>query len=130
MKKIISFLSALGVLVPAFAFAQSASTGAFGILAVISRLLAYLIPLAITVAFLYFLYGVIKFIMAGGEEKAEARGVMINGIIGLFVIVSVWGLVKVITNTFGIDKKTSVGDQIPCVFNNPNAADFTHPCGY
>ena len=42
--------------------------------------------------------------------EKEARNVMIYGIIGLFVMVAVWGLVNVLINTFGLS--TSV-PQVP-----------------
>lgn len=49
-----------------------------------------------------FLYGVQKYILAGADETKlkEGRDMMIYGIIGIFVMVSVWGLVKLVTDTF------------------------------
>lgn len=32
--------------------------------------------------------------------KEEAKTVMVNGIIALFVMVSVWGFITILTNTF------------------------------
>ncbi len=53
-------------------------------------------------ALIYFIYGVAKYIMNAGDPEAqkEARSVMIWGIVALFVIVSVWGLITVLQNTF------------------------------
>lgn len=61
-----------------------------------------IIPILFGIALLFFLWGVVKYIKNGGEPKAreEARNFMIFGIIGLFVMVSVWGLVRVLVNTF------------------------------
>lgn len=61
-----------------------------------------IIPLLITLATVYFLWGVIGYIMAAGDEKkiTEARYFIIYGLIGLFVIVSMWGLVNLAVSTF------------------------------
>lgn len=60
------------------------------------------IPLVIGIAVFLFLWGLIKYITAGGDDKAvaEARKFMTFGIIALFVMVSVWGLVGILVNTF------------------------------
>lgn len=61
-----------------------------------------LIVLVSSLALLYFLWGVSKYIIHGGNEEKRAEGyqMMIYGIIALFVMVSVWGLVGVLANTF------------------------------
>ncbi len=92
---------ALAYFVPLVAFAQATINGILGIVANIFNIV---IPLIITIALIYFLWGVAKYVMSSGDpEKAtEARGMMINGIIALFVIISVWGLVAILNSTFGI----------------------------
>jgi uncharacterized membrane protein len=121
MKKI--SLLVLSFFVPVFAFAQS--TDAFSILVVLGRIISWLIPLAITAGVLYFIWGVIKYITAKDEEKqTEARSTMISGIIGLFVIISIWGLVRVVQKTFDIEGAGSQLDlqqDIPCVPGTPGA---------
>ncbi|MBI2046368.1 MAG: hypothetical protein HYT28_03045 [Parcubacteria group bacterium] len=71
----------------------------------VSELLNSVIPIIITIAVIYFLWGVGKYIMSSGdsEKQEEARGMMIYGIIGLFVMVSVWGLVNILVQTVGLD---------------------------
>ncbi len=61
-----------------------------------------LIALVSALALLYFLYGVSQYILHGGdtEKRNEGYQTMIYGIIALFVMVSVWGLVGVLSNTF------------------------------
>ncbi len=61
-----------------------------------------LVVLIVAIALVYFIWGVTKYIAHGGDEtkRAEGQQMMINGIIALFVIVSVWGLVAVLQNTF------------------------------
>ena len=61
------------------------------------------VPIIFTLAFIYFIVGVIKYVISDSEkDKAKGRQFMIWGIVALFAMVSVWGLVRVIGNTFGI----------------------------
>lgn len=57
-----------------------------------------LIPITVSAALLVFLWGVFKVVRAQGDTKAieEGRKTMLWGIIALFVMVSVWGLVAFI----------------------------------
>ncbi len=61
-----------------------------------------LVPLLFSMAIVSFLYGVQKYILAGASEDKvkEGRDMMIYGIIGLAVMFSVWGLVRLVLNTF------------------------------
>jgi len=64
------------------------------------------IPLLFSIAFLIFLFGVYKyFIYHGAEAKSheDGRKYILYGIIGFAVMVSVWGLVNIVTQTFGTD---------------------------
>jgi hypothetical protein len=116
MKKIIT--AAALAFAPVFAFAQNTTTqDALGILKVISNIINFLIPLAIAAGVLYFIWGVVQYITAKDEEsQGAARKTMISGIIGLFVIVAMWGLVSVIRNTFELNGQNNLtSDDIPCV---------------
>ncbi len=111
MKKIISFGVILGS-APLFAFAADA----FSILTVINQILATLIPILITLAVVYFIWGVIQYTVSTDEEaKKGARGKIINGLIGLFVIVAFWGIIRLITNTFGVGPTQLNQSSIPCI---------------
>lgn len=61
-----------------------------------------LIPLVISIALLVFLVGIVQYVTAGGDEekRTAARGMIIFGIIALFVMVSVWGFVNILARTF------------------------------
>lgn len=61
-----------------------------------------LIPLVISIALLVFLIGIVQYVTAGGDEekRTAARGMIIFGIIALFVMVSVWGFVNILARTF------------------------------
>ena len=62
------------------------------------------IPLLIGIATVVFFYGLIRFVLAsGGENKEQARNVMIFGLLTLFVMVTVWGIVNFAANALGLD---------------------------
>ena len=62
------------------------------------------VPIAITLALIYFIWQVIKYVIAPGEEeKADARKKMLYGVVGLFVIIAIWGLVNFVASYLGID---------------------------
>lgn len=56
----------------------------------------FIIPLLYTLAFLLFMIGMARFFFTGGEEnRKKGKEFALWGIIGLFVIFSVWALVQV-----------------------------------
>lgn len=110
MKKIILLGVILGAVLPSFVFAADA----FSILATINQLLSWIIPILITLAVIYFIWGVIQYTISTEEEtKKDARGKIIQGLIGLFVIVAFWGIVALITNTFGVGP--GITPVLPCI---------------
>lgn len=62
-----------------------------------------IIPLVIGVALLVFFWGIIRYIWSGGEDaKAKGRNLMLWGVIALFVMVSIFGILAILKNSFGI----------------------------
>ena len=58
--------------------------------------------LVVALALLFFFWGLSKFILQAGSEdgRKEGRNIMLWGIIALFIMISVWGIVAVLDNTF------------------------------
>ncbi len=77
------------------------------IVCVINR---FIIPILVTLAVGLFLYGIAVFILNAGntEERAHGRQFMIWGIIALFTLVSVWGILKFLAITFGFGADTII----------------------
>ena len=69
---------------------------------IISTIITPLIPLLMGLGLVAFFWGLIKYFTSieNDEEKKKARSLIIYGIIILFVMVSVWGLVNILKNTF------------------------------
>ncbi|MFZ1987507.1 MAG: hypothetical protein WAV21_00515 [Minisyncoccia bacterium] len=62
---------------------------------------ALVIPLLYALAILFFLIGMVRFFFAEGDEnRTKGRAFMLWGLIGLAVIFSVWGLVRVFLSLF------------------------------
>lgn len=67
-----------------------------------------LIVFGFVVALLYFFWGILKFVMNAGEVSGrdEGKQSILWGLIGMFIMVSVFGIIKIILNTFGIPTST------------------------
>ena len=72
----------------------------------------YLIPLLMLAATGFFIYGIVMFIKNANNEtkRTEYKNYMTWGIVALFVMVSVWGIVAILGQIVGTD--TSVIPQI------------------
>lgn len=67
------------------------------------------LPVLIALGVVYFVWGVIMYVIAADEEaKKSGREKIIYGIIGLAVIVGLWGLVRILTNTFDLRNRTDI----------------------
>lgn len=73
-----------------------------------------LIALMFAIAVLYFLWGMLEFIQGAADPKARetGRSHMIWGIIGLFIMISVYGILNIIINTLGVDNPEFMKDAI------------------
>lgn len=108
------------VMVPSVVYGISSLTGLIEFLT--NSIIMPIIGLIGALAVLFFLWGVMKFIKDADNEtkRAEGRQFILYGIIGLFVMVSVYGLVRVLENTF----------QLPVTNNstrNTNVVNTTAP---
>lgn len=90
------------ILFPVFVYAQVGNLQ--GLIVTVTKLVRMLIPIVAGLALLVFFYGVAVFVLKSGSDSAreEGRKLMLWGIIGLFVMMSVWGLVHFIGGAFGI----------------------------
>ncbi len=63
-----------------------------------------LIILLFALATLYFIYGVVQFLANGDNEEKKTAGKnhMLWGIVGIAIMISVWGILNIVMNTFNI----------------------------
>ncbi len=72
-----------------------------------------LIPLAFGLNFLFFLWGIVKYIKSdAGNEKSEGRRVMVWGVVGLFVVFCIWGIIVFLQNELGIPKIENIDKEL------------------
>ena len=107
MRRIIgsSAVALIALLAPLMANAQSITS----VTTLISALINYAIGILIGVAILAFFWGLIKFLYKQSpEEKKSGTRLMINGVIAIAVMLSIYGLVRLLQNTFGVGNNASV----------------------
>jgi hypothetical protein len=100
MKK--TALLVLGFFPPVFASAAFSQTKSY--IASIGQIVQSLTILVMGLALLYFFWGLAKFILSAGDEKklAEGKSTMIWGVIALFFMSSIWGIVALVGGELGI----------------------------
>jgi hypothetical protein len=114
MKKALAITSGsvLAFALPLIAAAQSGQTlnnvsdvGQF----IINMINNVFVPVLFAVAFIVFIWGAFNTFILGAtseETKEKGKSLMLYGLIGFFVMVSVWGLVNILTGTFNFGKNT------------------------
>ncbi len=55
-----------------------------------------------------FVWGIFKYIRSEGNEKETGKQYMFWGIVGIFVLVSMWALVGIIQSTFNFNPNTNI----------------------
>jgi Type IV secretion system pilin len=112
-KTFIGIGSVVALISPIIAFAQTtqcATTGAITLCTVINRIVGYLnqiLFLLIGISIVTFAYFVFKYFIQPNENRKEAGSYVMYSVIGFFVILSVWGLVNILQNTFGLNNSTN-----------------------
>ena len=76
--------------------------GSFG------RLVASVIPILITVALIVFFCGLVQYIRKSGKGHAEGKNIMIAGLVSLFVMVSVWGIISLAQGALNVPANAPV----------------------
>ena len=121
MKKVL--LSVGTFLLPVVAFAQTGTNNisqtqgqVTSALNSLTAIVNSVIPFLLAIAVVVFIWGVIKYVVASSpDDKAAGRGYIIYGIIGIVVILSIFGLVKLVQNIFGIGNTQLTGNDFPSI---------------
>lgn len=90
-----------------------APSGVRGFLGTIQGLLNAVVPILISLGIVYLVWGIVQY-MIGDSEEAKTKGKerVIFGIIGLAIIISVWGLVSIVTKTFNLEGSAPTKDDL------------------
>jgi fumarate reductase subunit D len=103
MKKYLAPLVAVALTLPLLAGAATITSVSDAGTTIINIINNVLVPVLFAVAFIVFIWGAFNvFILGANDEEAKTRGknLMLYGLIGFFVMVSVWGLVNILVGTF------------------------------
>ncbi len=76
--------------------------GVLDTLYTISRILNGLVGIIVTIAIIVFFWGLVRYLTDVGEAKQEGLKTMFYGVIAIFVMVSIWGIIHLVQNTFGV----------------------------
>ena len=77
------------------------SQGVGGLFSLSSAFLTKAVFFIISLAVVWFIFNVFRYTISGDDaKKKEAKDGMVWGIVGIFVMVSVWGLVAILQATF------------------------------
>lgn len=100
MKKFAVLASAWAL--PLFALAQVRSIYDAG--SVITQIInGVLVPMIFAIAFLVFIWGVVQaFLLKDEEAREKGKSYILWGVIAMFVMASVWGLVNILIGTFNL----------------------------
>lgn len=118
MKNLVKFTPVfiLAIIVPlkAYAFTSTTcNTGLLGVICKLSVLLDAILPFLVALGVVYFVWGMVQYFIADGEEaKKTGKDRIIYGIIGLAVIVSIWGLVYILTETLGLGQGGQIAPDV------------------
>ncbi len=120
MKKFVMSFTALATLVaPAVALAQTQGVPNTSYIDYwIGKLLGFAqqgTTFLMIAATLYFIWSVISYIREkDAKEAANKKNAMLRGIIGLFVIVAIWGIIRLLANVVGVSTSGQSTITIPC----------------
>lgn len=117
MKKALAFtsvaLTAFALpLVSMAAITNVSDVGSF----IINTINNVFVPVLFAIAFIVFLYGAFEtFIIGAGSDsvKEKGRNLMLWSLIGFFVMVSIWGLVNILTGTVSFSNTSGVTGGTP-----------------
>ncbi|PJE64499.1 MAG: hypothetical protein COU90_01505 [Candidatus Ryanbacteria bacterium CG10_big_fil_rev_8_21_14_0_10_43_42] len=122
MKNIVSAVASLGttLLSPYNLYAQTTNPTVRGDLTIkdiFTRMTTFLdstIPVLMILATVIFIWGVIRYVSAGGDEQQiqQGRKLIFWGIIALFIMIGMWGIVRLISGTL-------FGSQTPSPIPGP-----------
>jgi len=112
MKK--NIIIPLSIIILVFIFLPTRAFAAFnglkGLFFAANSLVGELYVLVAAAALFFFFWGVAKFVKAAGDEEAikQGKSLMIWGIIALFVISALWGIISFIQTELNIDNSSDV----------------------
>lgn len=88
-------------------FAQYIGSGSTGVVGLLNTVV---VPVIFALAFLVFVWGVVNYFFfnsADEAKRAEGRSFILWGLLGIVLLFSVWGFVRLLLSTLGIAPPTA-----------------------
>lgn len=107
----------------AVAFAPFAAFAAGSVGTALDRvgaLITQATPIVVALALLAFFWGLVTYIFGSSNDEKRKKGIhiMVWGIIALFVMLSVFGIINALQSTLGVDRTQTI--TLPVITPNPN----------
>ena len=118
-------IAALALSIPSLASAQGIVPTEISpiqnIVRVIQSAIRFILLIAFILAFIFLIIGGIRWITAGGDEKAVAgaRGMITGALIGLVIVLVAYALIRTVEIFFGVNIITGQNFAIPTVQTGP-----------
>ena len=74
------------------------------LIASVGAIINLLIPIAVGAAILVFFWGLIKYINSSGKGHTEGKNIMIAGIVSIFIMLSLYGIIRFAGVALGINQ--------------------------
>ena len=91
---------------PVVARAQSYDISSLaGVYPAVAGIINTIFPAVVGIAVFAVAWGIFKFILNAGDPEARKQGMatILWGVVGVFLMFSIWGLVNILKNTFKFD---------------------------
>jgi len=107
-------ISLASILLPLVSFAQSGPnpSGELGpigdLISAIGNVIQAAIPVVTALALIGFFWGMAQYVFQSGDEEAQEKGKnkMIAGVVALFMIAAIGGIVELLLRAFGVEGGT------------------------
>ena len=107
--------SAFVLMLPMITHAQSIDA----LIQKLTRWTSALVPIMMTIAVIAFFYGLVKYLLGDGAEgKGEGLKIMMYGILAVFVMASLGGIVSLLRKTTGVNDGEKL--RAPTICSGPN----------
>lgn len=95
----VSALALASLALPLSAFAADITN----LLVLASNVLNALVGLLVTAAIVVFFWGIVRYLFqAGPEAKSDGLKTAMYGVLTIFIMVSIWGIINLLRNTFQV----------------------------
>jgi len=113
MKKII--ISILSLALPLVAMAATGVTTITTLIKSANDIVKSVIPVLMMLAAAVFLWGVVRYLVATGDEekRKKAKGYIVYGLIGMFILITFYGIIRVVAETLGVQTGGFFQDLFP-----------------